>query len=884
METKSKLNSIQNKYALGGFLLGLLFPLAAIIVDVVQSPNDGWSLQLIFTTIQSQPLHWIIATAPFIFSNFTYSIGKSQEKITDLNLGLEKRIAERTLETNRSLQKLHIENTRRKELEIILERGKKEWEATFDSVADMILITDISKNITRCNQATIDYLNTEFDNIIGKPFEDLITSQQSFQGEKTIPVQGVPTEIPGLTGWFTLSQYPIYINNQPYGMVNIIRDITDKYGVEQEVQRQKIYLETLIDSSPVAVVTLDLDQKILSCNNAFEQLFGYGENEILGHNLDTLIGGDNAPDEALALTQAVIAGNRIRRISNRKRKDGSSVDVEISGAPVIINGETVGAFGMYHDITELVQARYQAEEADKAKSEFLANMSHEIRTPMNGVIGMLDLLADTQMNRDQLDFINTAQESADALLTLLNDILDFSKIEAGHLDLENIDFDLRTTVEGVVHALAQKADKKGLELALLIYHDVPSLLVGDPGRLRQVLLNLIGNAIKFTEIGEVILRVECIEETNLNAHIRFSISDTGIGIPADRLGIIFHRFRQADGSTRRKYGGSGLGLAISKELVNKMGGQISIESQVQEGSTFTFSAMFTKQTERSIASEPIPVDLKDINVLIVDDNASNRLILKKMLEGFGCRSTPLSGGKDALTRLQSAYRAGDPYQLVLLDMQMPEIDGEDTLRMIKEDPLLRSLQIIILTSIGQRGDVARLKTLGCSGYLLKPVRQSQLREAMIFILGHKETPKANIEQTFVTRHTLQEKNRKDLHILLADDNEINRKLVSFLLTRDGYPLDTVKNGKQAFDAVSFGDYDLVLMDVQMPEMDGFEATKAIRSSEKSGEHIPIIAMTAHALQGDRERCLEAGMDDYLSKPINPDRLFELIEEWGSNPG
>jgi CheY-like chemotaxis protein/HPt (histidine-containing phosphotransfer) domain-containing protein len=465
------------------------------------------------------------------------------------------------------------------------------------------------------------------------------------------------------------------------------------------------------------------------------------------------------------------------------------------------------------------------------------------------------------------------------LLVLLNDILDFSKIEAGQLDLESIAFDLRSTVEGVVQSLAQKAEDKGLEMACLVYHNVPAMLRGDPGRLRQVLVNLIGNAIKFTHHGEVITRVDLLEETDTIVKVRFSVSDTGIGIPANRLGIVFGRFQQADGSTTRKYGGTGLGLAISKELVTMMGGEIGVESVENQGSTFHFSIPFQKQAEDALHHKTFPIDLTDVNVLAVDDNASNLVILSKMLEGFGCRVTAVSKGAEVVPTLRSAVQVGDSFDLVLLDMQMPELDGEDTLRMIKNDPISRGVKVVILTSIGRRGDAARLKSQGCAGYLLKPVKQSQLREAISLVLGQEEASPEKVTTSFITRHVITEQKSQSSRILVAEDNDINRKLIAKLFSLKGYSIDTVENGIQAVEAVKTGDYSLLLMDVQMPEMDGFEATRAIRSLETGSQHIPIIAMTAHALQGDRERCLDAGMDDYLSKPIVPEDVFAVVNKW-----
>jgi two-component system sensor histidine kinase/response regulator len=770
-----------------------------------------------------------------------------------------------------------------KDLEAILIRGKKEWEATFDAVSDLIIITDAKNIIIRCNKATTKFLNLNYPDIIGKPIYQVFTVERQISNEKTQPIYGVPLKINGLSGIYTISQYPIQMNDQPFGTVNIIKNITNQWKTEQEIQKQKQYFETLVNTIPVAVVVLDTDHHILSSNPAFENLFGYSEKEIIGKNLDDLVGYGETHEKATSFTQDVISGKIVHGIGKRKCKDGSLVDVQFGGAPIILNGQLLGALGIYLDISELIQARLLAEEGDKAKSEFLANMSHEIRTPMNGIIGMLELMLQTKLDEEQLDFLTTARESADSLLVLLNDILDFSKIEAGQLDLDIIDFDLRTTVERVVQSLAPKGEEKGIELACLVYYDVPHMLQGDPGRLRQVLLNLIGNAIKFTHHGEVIVRANLLEETETNAKIRFAISDTGIGIPEDRLGVIFQRFAQADGSTTRKYGGTGLGLAITKELVELMGGTMFVESEENVGSKFGFIIRFNKQLVEALTMKTLPVDLQDLNVLVVDDNASNRLILTKMLESYGCRVVAISSGLEAIPNLRSSAQVGDPFKLVLLDMQMPEIDGEETLKLIKSDPIAGNVKVIILTSMGKRGDAANLKAQGCAGYLLKPVKQSQLRDAVTLVLSQLEEKITSEPASFITRHTIAEQVHHALRILLADDNEINRKLMAKLLTRKGFPIDTVENGVQAIEAYKSGEYNLILMDVQMPEMDGMEATQKIREIEPPGERIPIIAMTAHALQGDRERCIDAGMDDYLSKPIDPDEVFDTLNKWAAKP-
>jgi PAS domain S-box-containing protein len=692
----------------------------------------------------------------------------------------------------------------------------------------------------------------------------------------------------------------------PRAFVLVIRDVTERKRTEEELRGKTAFLEAQVNSCLDGILVVDNQARVILINQRIRDLwqlpqyiFDNENDEVL---LRHVVGMTRYPQQFYERVMYLYSHPNETSREEIEFKNGMVLDRYSS--PVFgADGRYYGRIWMFRDITdhkraeqELIEAKQAAEAAGRAKDEFLANMSHEIRTPLNGVIGMTGLLLDTELTREQRQYAEIARSSGESLLTVINDILDFSKIEARKLDLEMLDFDLRTGLENLVEMLAPKAAEKGLELVSIVAPEVPAVVRGDPGRLRQILVNLIGNAIKFTHRGEVIIRVELEAEDDGTARLRFAVADTGIGIPADRLDALFAPFVQVDGSTTRKYGGTGLGLAITRQLAALMNGHVGVESEPGKGSTFWLTAVFEKRPNGPIPADASLADLGGVNVLVVDDHPVNRLLVTTLLASWGCRFAAAESGEVALAQLGEAARRGDPFQIALIDMLMPGMDGEELGRRIRTDPQLGATRLIMLTSLGHGhhvfmvGDATRLQQLGFSACLLKPIRRSALRDCMAAAIGRQNICSSALSDGHsptvpAAPSCITVPRRSRARILVAEDNPTNQVVAVAILKKLGYGVEAVANGGEAINALSEIPYDLVLMDCQMPEIDGYEVTRWIRSRDSGVRNpdIPIIAMTAHAMKGDRERCLAAGMNDYISKPVQREELAETLARWLAEP-
>ncbi len=667
-------------------------------------------------------------------------------------------------------------------------------------------------------------------------------------------------------------------------------DIAERERAENAFRKSEIRNQAVLEANPDPMVLYDMEGKVVYFNPAFTATFGWHLDELRGKKLDLFVPEENWP-ETRRMIEMVIKGKSFSGIEScRYTKNGVKIPVSISGAThKDLNGESLGSVINIRDISKLKQteleltaAKEAAETANLAKTEFLAHMSHEIRTPMNGVIGMTELLLATPLSDEQNDFAQTISTSANALLNVINDILDVSKIEAGKLALEIMPFNLRLVLEEISDILSPKVFHKKIELAVLIDPELPPMVKGDPGRLRQVIINLAGNAIKFTEQGEVMLKFNRSEETSTHVGIHFSVTDTGIGISEADQQRLFLSFAQIDPSANQRFGGSGLGLAISKRLIEMMGGKIGVESMPGKGSTFWFSISLEKE-KTLFQDRPLPdaALIKGKRILAVDDHTIHHEVLQAYLKSADCNFYSASTAKEAMKLLRLAAETNGPFDVVLIDNLMPGIQGEELVRTIKNDPCLAKAKLVVLTGSGLRGDAAKAKKAGFDAYLTKPIKQYQLIACLMEVLGNAHQSADIKSVSFLTRHSLKEMQNANVKILLVEDNIINQKLESLILEKFGFRVTIVSNGREAIQELAQTRYELVLMDVQMPVLDGFATTQIIRdpSSEVLDHNVPIIAMTAHAMKGHREECIQHGMNDYLTKPIQTGLLYRTIRRF-----
>ncbi len=787
--------------------------------------------------------------------------------------------------------------TAQKQLEEKLRSSEANFHTFFESMTDMLLVGTPDGRLLLTNTAVIRTLGYSAAELAEMRVLDLHPADQRREAEEIFTAMfrgerdSCPLPLARKDGGLVPVETRVWFGQ--WNGVECLFGICKNLSTELEAQQR---FERLFRNNPALMAVSSLsDRRFSDVNDAFLNTLGYCRDDVIGktsEDMDLFV----RPEQQAVVAEALLGQGRITDFEMQiRRKDGAILDGLFSGDVISSQGRQYFLTVMI-DITarkraeealqetnlQLQQATARAELANTAKGEFLANMSHEIRTPMNGVIGMIGLLLDTELDEEQRRYAETVHDSGEILLALLNDILDFSKIEAGKLQLETLDFELRAMLEDFAALLALRAHDKGLEFICAAAPEVPACLRGDPGRLRQILTNLAGNAVKFTRHGEVAVRAGLVSETDAEAVLRFSIRDTGIGIPAEKQRLLFQKFSQADASTTRQFGGTGLGLAISKQLAERMGGEIGVNSEAGQGSEFWFTVRLGKPPAGAQTASLPNADMRGAHVLVVDDNATQREVLLAQLAAWGLRAEETPDGPTALQTLQRARDAGDPFRAALLDLHMPGLDGPSLAQAIQADETLQATRLVLLTALGQRSDATRMEAIRFAAYLTKPTRQSALFDCLSAVLADRAP--AQSVQPRVTRHASHALRRGGARILVAEDNHTNQQVALGLLRKLGLRADTVVNGVEAVQALETLPYDLVLMDVQMPELDGWEATRRIRHPQSTvlNRQIPIIAMTAHAMQSDRERCLAAGMNDYITKPLVPQLLAKALDKWLPN--
>ena len=805
---------------------------------------------------------------------------------------------------------MHINVSDLKQAEAAMHRSEVRLRAIVDTAVDGIVVINERGIIESVNPAVTKIFGYAPEQLIGHNVNLLMPDPYHSEHDQYLrnylasglkKVIGIGREVLGRRSDGTSFPLELAVSEMLVDgskkFTGIVRDISSR--VQAEMQFRQV-----VESAPNGMLMIDPQGTITMVNKQVEAMFGYSREELLGQPVELLIpqrfrlnhprhrtGYFSAP-----ASRAMGVGRELFGL----HKDGTEFPVELGLNPIDTPKGKL-ALASIVDISprkkterdlakaaqdlewknwELSEARDQAVRAGQAKTDFLATMSHEIRTPMNGVLGMTTLLLDTSLTPEQRDYLQMLRDSGESLLRIINDILDFSKIEAGKFTIEHIPFDLRLTIEDTLDILAPTAQGRQLELVGLIDAQTPRTLIGDPGRIRQILTNLVGNAIKFTEHGEVLIQVSQTDEDPGSVALRFEVIDTGIGLSPEAQAKMFQSFTQADSSTARKYGGTGLGLTICKRLVELMGGQIGLQSIAGQGTCIWFTIRFGTHTDAAPALPPSPSvkSLAGLRVCLVDDNATNRSLLQYHVSAWKMRHESAVDGPSALALLRRAAAEGTPFDLAIIDMYLPDMTGLELCRLIKENPAIRNTHLIMLTASGQRGDSLAAKEAGAAAYLTKPIRERHLADCIRLIFGRDDADQK--PAPLITRHTIEETvARSAPQVLVVDDNPVNQKVAAKMLEKLGCRVDIAGNGMEALAAVCRHQYPLVFMDCQMPELDGFETTRLIRSQEKPGEHLPVIAMTANAMEGDRESCLTAGMDDFISKPIITSELKKILARW-----